>query len=232
MRYVLSDIHGEYDLFCALLKRIEFSENDTIYICGDIIDKGEKSIQLARYISSFENMHCIIGNHELAFLNYYNSLLRSSPDDFDEVLKKLQKYFCEDGKFLDWKLVDWLEGLPSYIEEEDFICVHAGVPMDDSKKLFPLASVDIEYLVYDRKFKNPDVMHGSSKCVFFGHTETNCICGENRILAYCRRKDMEPKEVKDFYKIHLDTGAWRSGVLGCFCIDTLSTIYVSKEEIF
>ena len=36
MTYFVSDIHGEYELFCALLKKIHFSESDTMYVCGDI----------------------------------------------------------------------------------------------------------------------------------------------------------------------------------------------------
>lgn len=40
MRYIVSDVHGEYDLFVRLLKRISFSEEDKMYICGDVIDKG------------------------------------------------------------------------------------------------------------------------------------------------------------------------------------------------
>ena len=56
MRYCISDIHGEYEMFRELLRRISFSEKDVMYICGDIIDKGEKSIHLAKLISSYDNI--------------------------------------------------------------------------------------------------------------------------------------------------------------------------------
>ena len=36
MRYIVSDIHGEYELFVRLLKHISFSEEDEMYICGDV----------------------------------------------------------------------------------------------------------------------------------------------------------------------------------------------------
>lgn len=36
MRYIVSDIHGEYELFVRLLKHISFSEEDKMYICGDV----------------------------------------------------------------------------------------------------------------------------------------------------------------------------------------------------
>ena len=229
MKYVISDIHGEYELFRSLLDRINFSSNDSLYICGDIIDKGPQSIQLAKYISKHENIHCIVGNHELAFLKYYYSILETSPEDFDEVLRKLQTYFPEDGYLLDWDLMDWFESLPAYIAEDDFICVHAGIPMDESGYLLPLSQVNIEQLVYDRRFKETNVIHRSPQCVFFGHTQTDCICGESKILGYQRNSIVVPKIIKDYYKIHLDTGAWQSGVLGCFCVDTLESVYVNKK---
>ena len=39
MRYVVSDIHGNYDLFVKLLRKINFSKSDTMFVCGDVIDK-------------------------------------------------------------------------------------------------------------------------------------------------------------------------------------------------
>ena len=173
MRYCISDLHGKYELFQKLLNVIHFSEQDTMYICGDIIDKGESSIRLAKYISSFPNMHCILGNHEYAFLQYYHSILQTSPNDFDAVLKKLQSYFPEEDCPLDWDLVDWFDGLPTYIEEDDFICVHAGIPVYAAGRLVPLSDVSVEQLVNDRRFKNPGLVHTSPKCVFFGHTQTD-----------------------------------------------------------
>lgn len=79
--------------------KIDFSQSDEMYICGDIIDKGKSSIKLAKYIFSFPNIHCIIGNHEFAFLKYYNSILETSPDDFDEVLKNFKIIFRKMGIF-------------------------------------------------------------------------------------------------------------------------------------
>lgn len=38
--YVMSDIHGEADRFHAMLEKIHFSDDDTLYILGDVIDRG------------------------------------------------------------------------------------------------------------------------------------------------------------------------------------------------
>ena len=227
MRYVVSDLHGELSLFERLLKRIGFSADDEMFVCGDLIEKGERSIALAKYVLSFPNIRCVLGNHELAFLKYYHSLSEMSPDDFDAILGKLQAYFPEDGYLLDWDLVDRLEALPAYIEEDDFICVHAGIPLDGASNPLPLCKASPEELVNDRRFKDPHLSHNGSKCVFFGHTHTDCICGEPKLLGY-RRRGERTGSIRDYYKVHLDTGAWKSGVLGCFCIDTQKAIYIKK----
>lgn len=87
MLYFASDIHAQYDLFLALLKRIGFSEKDEMIICGDIIEKGPDSLRLAKFVFSQPNIRCILGNHEYSFLKYYDVLMAQSPDDFDGVLK-------------------------------------------------------------------------------------------------------------------------------------------------
>ena len=46
MTYCVSDIHGEYEKFLELLKKIHFSSEDTLYIIGDIMDRGPQPITL------------------------------------------------------------------------------------------------------------------------------------------------------------------------------------------
>ena len=227
MRYVISDIHGEYDLFLELINKIRLNYNDILYLCGDIIEKGQHSIKLAKFISQMPNVKCIIGNHEHDFLKYYASLMHQSPSDFDAVLKKLQDYFPDDGYLLDWELVDWFESLPYYVEEQDFICVHAGVPLDSDGYILPLEQAFAAQLVYDRVFKEPSRVVKDSKCVFFGHTPVNYLTDECKILAYLR-PERKGDSIADYYKVHLDLGTWMSGVLGCFCIETCECIYVKK----
>lgn len=226
MLYVASDLHGEYILFVELLKKIHFSGNDKMIICGDIIDKGPDSIKLAKFVFNQSNIRCILGNHEYQFLKYYWSLMRNTEDNFDNVLKKLKDYFPNDGYLLDWETVDNFERLPPYIETEDFICVHAGVPLDVNKNILPLREAEVEQLVYDRVFKEPNVLHQGNKCVFFGHTPASYISGEDKILLYPRKE--KPSKIKDYYKIHLDMGTMSSGIVGCICIDTWEEFYVKK----
>lgn len=231
MIYVLSDIHGEYGLLRRMLDLIKFSDSDTLISCGDIIDKGQESVRLLKFIAEMPNARCINGNHEYTFLKAYWGLMSESPSDFGYVLKELQRYFPHDGRLLDWETVDWIESRPYYIEEKDFICVHAGAPLDRDNRLLPLESATREQLVYDRNFKSPDLEVKDGKCVFFGHTPTSYLLneGQSKIIAYRRKQaNAGGDKVTDFYKIHLDTGTWLNGVLGCFCVDTCRAFYVKK----
>ena len=97
MRYCVSDIHGEYDLFLRLLQKIRFSDADEMLICGDIIDKGPDSVRLAKLIFSFPNMRCIMGNHEHTFVRLYHTLMQSSPEDFDAVWRICRHIFRTTG---------------------------------------------------------------------------------------------------------------------------------------
>ena len=229
MKFVIaSDLHGEYGLFMKLLDKLGFTEDDRMIICGDVVDKGNDSVRLLNFILSKPNIQSIVGNHEYSFLKYYRSLLARSPDDFDEVLRLLRDYFRGDGELLDWDTVDALESLPFYIEEDGFICVHAGIPLTEDGRLSSPSEAEAEELVCDRRFKEPNLTHKSPKCVFFGHTRTDFICGKPRILIYPRVKGVYPRDLSEICKVHLDTGASDNGVMGCFCADTLKAIYVKK----
>ena len=73
MTYVMSDIHGQGERFDRMLKRIGFCDTDTLYILGDIADRGPDGIRLLRYVMDAPNIHMILGNHEhmlLEALNY------------------------------------------------------------------------------------------------------------------------------------------------------------------
>ncbi len=68
--YVLSDIHGEADRFHAMLEKIQFSPEDTLYILGDVVDRGPDGISLLREIMGMSNAIMLLGNHEYMMLQY------------------------------------------------------------------------------------------------------------------------------------------------------------------
>ena len=47
--FVISDVHGYYDLFIKLLNEISFNDLDKLYVIGDVCDRGEDSLKLLFY---------------------------------------------------------------------------------------------------------------------------------------------------------------------------------------
>ena len=50
--YVLSDIHGNFEIFKRMLEKIQFNSHDQLYILGDICDRGPCSLDIYFYIQS------------------------------------------------------------------------------------------------------------------------------------------------------------------------------------
>ncbi len=85
--YAVSDIHGALDEFERLLKKIGFQGggSDTLYLLGDYGDWGAKSMETLRFVQeldeNYENVHCLLGNHEQMFLDTIASGYRGSEPD-------------------------------------------------------------------------------------------------------------------------------------------------------
>ena len=47
MRYVIADIHGCYEEYKELMKKINLSEEDHLYVLGDALDRGPEPMKLS-----------------------------------------------------------------------------------------------------------------------------------------------------------------------------------------
>ena len=72
-KYVMSDLHGEYDKFLKMLKLIDFKDTDTLYILGDVFDRGNKPLEIIDYIVAHKNIVLLKGNHEKMFEEAFES---------------------------------------------------------------------------------------------------------------------------------------------------------------
>lgn len=198
-------------------------------MAGDIVDKGSDSIRLAKLLFSMRGVIAVIGNHEHEFLNYYHNLMRTV-SDYDYVMTKLQGYFS-DGHLLDWDTVDRLDMLPYYEETDKFICVHAGMPVENGR-LGQVRSDSLKNLVYDRRFKDPDVLPSGGKCVLFGHTPTWYLTGgKSEIIFYPRPgAPICSQNIADYCKIHLDMDTCHTKTLACLAIDNCECFYVTADR--
>lgn len=65
-KIVMSDIHGNLDLYQALLNKIDYKPGvDCLILLGDLIEKGKRNLDTLHYIMhqvQTEDVHCIMGN--------------------------------------------------------------------------------------------------------------------------------------------------------------------------
>ena len=71
MIYVMSDIHGRFDLFEKMLEKINFGDNDKLFVLGDMVDRGGDLSLLSKIHELQSKGLCIpiMGNHEKILLN-------------------------------------------------------------------------------------------------------------------------------------------------------------------
>ena len=121
--YVMSDIHGCYDEFRALLKKINFNhQTDQLYLVGDLINRGPQSLAVMDYLLEYQtSIFPVLGNHDLSYLVYAAGETRlRKGDTYDEILnsrqaKKIRKYLKK-------------QPLMRYIPALDVAITHAGIP--------------------------------------------------------------------------------------------------------
>ena len=79
MTYVTSDIHGCYDRYEKMLEKIGFSDEDMLYVLGDVLDYGPQPLAVLQDMSMRANVIPILGNHEFAAYEIINSNNRLRP---------------------------------------------------------------------------------------------------------------------------------------------------------
>ena len=88
--YCISDIHGEYDRYIKMLQLVDFSADDTMYILGDVIDRGPDSIKLLEHVAALmrENSHCI-GNADIIIIAERPKLAKYVPQMRERIASAL-----------------------------------------------------------------------------------------------------------------------------------------------
>lgn len=225
MIYVMSDIHGQYDKYIKMLELIKFNDNDTLYILGDFVDRGEDGIKVLLDVIDRPNIISLIGNHDwlLAFLcGDYKKLVKRM--GIEEVKKWFNAWFSDGGTstFESYKqlpredkekVIQYIKDMHYLMEievnNEKYLLAHTVPPLDD----VPL----LEHPAGDFIDSEPDYdkRYFEDKTIITGHTPTILID--------------EKSNDKIWYgdgHIAIDCGAGWDGALGCLCLDDMKEYYV------
>ena len=105
--YAIGDIQGCYDELQALLKKINFDpDKDELWLVGDLVNRGPKSLQVLEFIIDLPKVKAVLGNHDFHLLTLaYNAHSKKHGHTLDAILNSplLSKYIA------------WLRQLPCYI---------------------------------------------------------------------------------------------------------------------
>lgn len=105
MIYVISDLHGCYEEYIKMLELINFNDNDTLYVLGDICDRGKSPMKILLHMMEHDNIIPIYGNHVVAAYNALSKIGLYSKEVINDrdyaVTHKLMEYE-EYREYLYW----------------------------------------------------------------------------------------------------------------------------------
>jgi len=230
MIYAISDIHGQYDLYVKMLNKISFSDNDTLYVLGDVVDRGNKPMEVLFDMMQRKNVKPLLGNHDNRMLEVLLEHDLKSLKEAEVIRNEdplMDGWLCDGGKTTiseycvleEEKKKEVIEYLKTFqlidavtAGNKKYLLAHTVPSKEKMQNLSDTNVYDFTWgtVQYDRRyFDDIDIITG--------HTPTALIDSEfkGRILRMNGH-------------INIDCGAYFTGTLGCLCLDDLSEYYVGK----
>ncbi len=231
MLYAMSDLHGEYQKYLAMLEKIKFSQEDTLYLLGDLVDRGPEPVKILQDIIKRPNVYPLLGNHEVMAIYILKQLLLEVTE---ETISQVDTYLMENifiwqrnggGVTLEQfqalpprerrQLLEFMEGFGWYetvdVGQRAFLLVHAGLGNYRPGK--KLEEYSLEELTMVRPDYQTQYFPDDSIYILSGHTPTKLLSGKWEIYH-------------SHNNIVLDCGAAIGGRLACLCLDTMEEFYL------
>ena len=192
MIYVTSDLHGlELEKFKALLKKADFTDNDWLFVLGDVIDRqNDGGVEILKWLLEQPNAQLILGNHEAMLLAcdfIFEEITDESINKFNtRKMQLLSNYMLNGGdvtltalRMLKNKTPETVDDILEYLREaplyetvtaggKDFLLVHSGLDnFSPDKKLSDYTADEFIWAwpkLTDRYFDDAITV--------FGHTPT------------------------------------------------------------
>ncbi len=191
MTYVISDLHGyPLEKFKELLSLAEFSDDDVLYILGDVIDRGDDGARVLEWIMYQANMVFLCGNHEMMMLESRfvldeitdESIGKLDADKMDAymhwernggapTIRGLSALGIETAR----EIMEFVANSSVYEEIEvngkEYLLTHSGLGNFSPYK--PIWEYTVHELLWNRP--SPDQKYYSDRITVFGHTPTGYL---------------------------------------------------------
>ncbi len=225
MTYVISDIHGCYDKLRDILRKINFSENDTLYVLGDVIDRGADGMKVILDLASRKNVITLKGNHDhTAFMLLKNLAVPSDDPQADEFAEVFRLWLSDGGiptyegyfKLCDSEkraVLSFLHTMPIYKETE--ICGRKYFMSHTVPEKAKMLDFDIcrpsDFIMGEPEYEKT---YFDDRIIITGHTPTGLI-----------DKNYTGRIWRGNNHIAVDCGAVFGNPLGCICLETGKEFY-------
>lgn len=223
----VGDIHGCIEEFKELLIKLNYDPvHDRLILLGDLVDRGPDSLAVVQ-LAMRMNLECVMGNHEHKFVKWFRSQ-GSRVDVYDH-----KDYY---NKFSDEEL-NYIMNMPTYIELEDVIAVHAG--LKPGILLSNQSKDDMMYLRYtddQRKFISLKKINklgkeavGAKFWTEFWFGPKNVVYGHN---VYNFEEPLIQETIPGVTCYGIDTGCCFGGNLTALIWETKEIIQVKAKKIY
>jgi serine/threonine protein phosphatase 1 len=221
MKYAMSDIHGCYDKFIKMLELINFSEQDELYVLGDIFDRGDKPLEILDYIINHKNITLIKGNHEKMFEDYFENndaslwIHNGGQTTLNAIIKN--NFLYEEA------LYKYIKRLPLYKIVDKFILVHAGLYLPNNYESLKIETImnmqEEDIMLWDRSSIGDErAIEGYT--IIVGHTPAQSITKDYNNVKILHRKGVSYIDCGCVF------GERANGKLACLCLDNMEEFYV------
>lgn len=226
MIYAVSDLHGCYDKYTKLLDRLNMTSNDSLYILGDIVDRGNDGIKILFDLVNRNNVFPCRGNHDYYAQIFLRNFAVTVSDPCSDELIEAFGIWLSDGGNTTYKeflrldkekrilICDYINSLPLFEEltvgGQKFFLAHT-VPEKAKMLDFDRCRIT-DFITGEPEYEK---MYFDDTILVTGHTPTGFI---------------DPQYTGRIWKgnnhIAIDCGAVFGNPLGCICLDTMEEIYV------
>lgn len=193
--YAIGDVQGCHSSLLALLDKVGFDpSSDTLWLTGDLVNRGPQSLDVLRYVQSLPRAVTVLGNHDLHLLAVASGQAPAKKrDTFSELLAAPD---CDE-------LLDWLRNRPLLHHDDGlgFTMVHAGLlPQWDLATARRLAQEAEHYISHSDRNALFTHMYGDTPDhwddALGGWARIRIIINGMTRLRYCDtdgRMDLRPK---------------------------------------